>query len=136
MNIRSAKDISRTTNWRICIYGKPGVGKTSAVKYLQGKTLVLALDNSTKVLAGSDVDVVEFDRVHPDQAITEFMRDMQVEQRNYDNLVIDNISSFERDWFIERGRATKSGINNELQDYSAWTNYFARVISAFYQLDL
>lgn len=136
MEITSMKNAQRTKNWRICIYGKPGVGKTSAVRYLNGKTLVLALDNSAKVLAGQDVDVVEFDRVHPDQAVTEFLRDMQVEQRNYDNLVIDNVSSFERDWFIERGRATKSGINNELQDYSAWTNYFARVISAFYQLDL
>lgn len=133
MEVKNMKDAQRTANWRICIYGKPGVGKTSAVRYLNGKTLVLALDNSAKVLAGQDVDVVEFDRVHPDQAVTEFLRDMQVEQRNYDNLVIDNISSFERDWFIERGRATKSGINNELQDYSAWTNYFARMISAIYQ---
>ena len=92
MEVKNMKDAQRTANWRICIYGKPGVGKTSAVRYLNGKTLVLALDNSAKVLAGQDVDVVEFDRVHPDQAVTEFLRDMQVEQRNYDNLVIDNIS--------------------------------------------
>ncbi|MCT2870671.1 AAA family ATPase [Limosilactobacillus fermentum] len=133
MRIKSAKDTSRTANWRICIYGKPGVGKTSTVKYLPGKTLVLALDNSDKVLAGEDIDVADFNRTKPDEEITSFIVDMPNLSKQYDNIVIDNISSFERDWFIERGRATKSGINNELQDYSAWTNYFARVISAIYQ---
>lgn len=133
MRIRSAKDTSRTANWRICIYGKPGVGKTTAVKYLTGKTLVLALDNSDKVLAGEDIDIADFNRTRPDEEITDFIVDMPTLSKQYDNIVIDNISSFERDWFIERGRATKSGINNELQDYSAWTNYFARVISAIYQ---
>lgn len=133
MRIRSAKDTSRTANWRICIYGKPGVGKTTAVKYLTGKTLVLALDNSDKVLAGEDIDIADFNRTRPDEEITDFIMDLPTLSKQYDNIVIDNISSFERDWFIERGRATKSGINNELQDYSAWTNYFARVISAIYQ---
>ena len=133
MQIKSMKDAKRTQNWRICIYGKPGVGKTSSVKYLKGKTLVLSLDNSAKVLAGQDIDVIDFNRTTPDQEIADFVRELPVLAKKYDNLVIDNISSFERDWFIERGRATKSGINNELQDYSAWTNYFARVISAIYR---
>lgn len=133
MEIKNMKAAQRTANWRICIYGKPGVGKTSALKFLPGKTLVLSLDNSSKVLAGSDVDVIDFDRTKPNEQITEFITQLPQLIKGYDNLVIDNISSFERDWFIERGRATTSGINNELQDYSAWTNYFARVISAIYR---
>lgn len=52
MKIKSLKEVKRTDNWRICIYGKPGIGKTSTVRYLPGKTLVIPLDNSDKVLAG------------------------------------------------------------------------------------
>lgn len=51
---------------------------------------------------------------------------------SYDNLVIDNVSALEKDWFVEQGRNSKSGIRNELQDYSGWTNYFARVITTIF----
>nr|WP_281828852.1 AAA family ATPase [Lactobacillus amylolyticus] len=136
MQIQSLKEVKRTDNWRICIYGKPGVGKTTAIKYLNGKTLVLALDNSTKVLAGNDIDVIEFDRRDPSQQASEFVNFLTDNQIKYDNLVLDNISSFEKDWFIEQGRKSKSGIRNELQDYSGWTNYFIRFITAIYAYKL
>ena len=131
------KKESRSKNWRICIYGKPGIGKTSTIKQLKGKTFVFDLDNSSKVLAGEDIDVGMMDRTKPIEEMNEFIKnDLSQIAKDYDNLVIDNISSLERDWFVERGRNTKSGINNELQDYSAWTNYFTRLISAIYQADL
>ncbi len=40
MKITKAVDINRTQYWRVLLYGKPGLGKTSAVKGLKGKTLV------------------------------------------------------------------------------------------------
>ena len=91
MRIRSAKDTSRTANWRICIYGKPGVGKTTAVKYLTGKTLVLALDNSDKVLAGEDIDIADFNRTRPDEEITDFIMDLPTLSKQYDNLSLIHI---------------------------------------------
>lgn len=131
------KNESRSKNWRICIYGKPGIGKTSTIKQLKGKTFVFDLDNSSKVLAGEDIEVGMMDRTKPIEEMNEFIKnDLPKIAQDYDNLVVDNISSLERDWFVERGRNTKSGINNELQDYSAWTNYFTRLISAIYQADL
>lgn len=132
MQIQSLKEVKRTDNWRICIYGKPGVGKTTAIKYLKGKTLILAFDNSTKVIAGFNADFIDFDRREPSQQAADFIKFLKENYKNYDNLVLDNISSFEKDWFIEQGRNSKSGIRNELQDYSAWTNYFLRFISAVY----
>lgn len=134
MKIISGKDIKRNKNWHLVLYSKPGVGKTSSVKFMNGKTLVLDLDNSSKVLSGQDVDVIVFDRVHPEEAMEEFLREAPKLVANYDNLIIDNVSSFEDDWFVEKGRSSKNGISNELQHYSQWTNYFARVMTAIYML--
>ena len=133
MRIINGSDIELTKNWRILIYGKPGIGKTSVIKQLKGKTLVLSLDNSQRVLAGSEnIDVVEFDRNQPTDCMTNFLKEVDEILPEYDNLVIDNISSFQSDWFVEQGRKSKNGISNELQHFSQWTNYFLRVLTAIY----
>lgn len=141
MKITKATDIELTKNWRILVYGKAGLGKTSLIRYLKGKTIVLSLDNSHKVLQNApNVDVrtiddegrISFDREHPSKDITLFLKEVDEVLDQYDNLVIDNISSFQSDWFIEQGRNSKNGISNELQHYNQWTNYFLRVLSAIY----
>lgn len=134
MEITNAKNIKRNKSWRVIIYSKPGIGKTSSIKYLKGKTLVLDLDNSAKVLEGLDIDVIEFDRSKPEEGLVEFLKQAPELAKQYDNLVIDNISSLEKDWFVEKGRKSHNGISNELQDYSQWTNYFARIMITAYSL--
>ncbi|KRM62078.1 phage nucleotide-binding protein [Paucilactobacillus vaccinostercus DSM 20634] len=134
MEITNAKNIKRNKSWRVIIYSKPGIGKTSSIKYLKGKTLVLDLDNSAKVLEGLDIDVIEFDRSKPEEELVEFLKQAPELAKQYDNLVIDNISSLEKDWFVEKGRKSHNGISNELQDYSQWTNYFARIMITTYSL--
>ena len=131
------KDLDRTKNWRVTLYGKPGVGKTTAIKYLKGKTLELAFDDSAKVLAGMNIDgkVLVMDGEQPTNEIVEMLKMVKAEQGNYDNLVLDNISALEKNWFIEQGRKSKNGISNEIQNYNTWTNYFIRMINAFYKLD-
>lgn len=134
MPLVNGKSILRNKNWKVIIYGKPGIGKTSSVKFLKGKTLVLSLDNSDRVLAGQDVDIYQFDRVHPEEDIMAFVKSVETIAKNYDNLFIDNISSFEKDWFVEKGRSSTNHISNEIQDYSQWTNYFSRIMTTLYMI--
>ena len=133
MKIINGSNIERTENWRVLLYGKPGIGKTSVIKQLKGRVLVLSLDNSYRVLShGENIDVIKFDREHPTEAITDFLNDVDEVLGDYDNLVIDNVSSLQSDWFVQMARESASGFQNELQHFSRWTNFFLRVLTAIY----
>lgn len=137
LEIKKATEISRTHEWRVLLYGKPGLGKTSAIKGLTGKVLVLDLDGSSRVLAGlKDVDVISFNRENPIQSMKEFLDEARGILKGYQTLVIDNITAFEKDWFVARGLKSKNGIRNEIQDYGDYTNYFLRLITMIYYLPI
>ncbi|MCL1948202.1 MAG: AAA family ATPase [Turicibacter sp.] len=137
MQIKKASDIKRHDLWRILIYSKPGIGKTTAIGRLVGKTLVLDMDGSSKVLAGKkNVDIIEFDRNNPVDFMTEFLKAAPEMVKGYDNLIVDNISAFQMDFFVFMGKSSHNGISNELQHYGQFTNYFIRVLTAIYSLPL
>lgn len=137
MKIVKATEISRIANWRVLLYGKPGLGKTSAIRGLVGKTLVLDLDGSSRVLSGlEDVDVITFDREEPIKSMKEFLNESKEIIQGYKTLVIDNLTAFEKDWFVARGLHSKNGIRNEIQDYGDYTNYFLRFITKIYSLPI
>jgi phage nucleotide-binding protein len=137
LKTKNAADIIRTDNWRVLVYSKPGQGKTTAISHIKGKVLVIDLDGSSKVLANHpNIDVYEFDREHPTKDMIHVLKEIDSMISEYDAIVFDNFSTFEKDWFVEMGRSSKNGMSNEIQDYSRWTNYFLRVITKIYSLPI
>lgn len=99
LNIKKATEI-KDTKGTYLIYGPPGMGKTSSLKYLPGKTLVLDVDRTTRVLKGcKNIDIAEVDNINTFQHWTNILKDM-VENKEkysqYDNIAVDNVSELER----------------------------------------
>lgn len=97
MQINSAKTIKKKKGTYL-IYAQPGMGKTSAIKYFPGKTLVLDIDRTSDVLRGCDnIDIVYIDNIDTwkdwEKTVLELYKDFR---GKYDNIVVDNVSELER----------------------------------------
>lgn len=97
MQINKATDI-KTDKGTYLIYGAPGKGKTTSIKYFPGKTLVLDIDRTSRVLKGeADIDIVYIDNENTwedwGKTITELSKNFV---GKYDNIVVDNVSELER----------------------------------------
>lgn len=97
MQINKATDI-KTDKGTYLIYGAPGKGKTTSIKYFPGKTLVLDIDRTSRVLKGeADIDIVYIDNENTwedwGKTITELSQNFV---GKYDNIVVDNVSELER----------------------------------------
>lgn len=117
MSILNAKDIKKFDNWTALIYSEPGKGKTSMVKSLVGNTLVLSVDGMYHVLSGlPNVAIYTMDSAQPNDELGNFYRYVLKHVDEIDNIVIDNLSTFQKYWLNDAGKATKSGMP-EIKDY-------------------
>ena len=115
MNIINAKDI-RTQHLTILIYGTPGMGKTTMLGNLNGRTLIVDVDKGTSVLSGSEkVDIVRLDNGADElrQIINELKPHCE-----YDNVCIDSLSELEGSMLSELGRKGRNNGVPELGDYN------------------
>lgn len=114
MNIVKAKDI-KPDKLSVLIYGAPGMGKTTLLGMLSGKTLIIDVDKGTSVLAGKDnVDVVRVsENVGEIQGI---IKELQ-SKCGYDNVCLDSISELERAMLAYFGRMGNNKGVPTLQDY-------------------
>lgn len=109
MQIKNATEITRDKGTYL-IYGPPGMGKTTALKYLPGKTLVLDVDRTSKVLHGcANIDIVEIDNLHTWGNWEQIIMELEKNYRNvYDNVCVDNISELERCILSDLGNQGKN----------------------------
>ena len=104
MEIFKASDIKKGEDFSALIYAPPGTGKTSTIKYLPGKTLVIDIDRTTNVLSGEpNIDIVYADLANVEIGMKTLLKDIHDNHLDeYDNIVIDNLSEFEQAWFAEK----------------------------------
>ncbi|MBU5439470.1 AAA family ATPase [Tissierella sp. MSJ-40] len=109
LQIKKATDI-KATKGTYLIYGPPGMGKTSSLKYLPGKTLVLDVDRTSKVLKGEkNIDIAEVDNIntweHWERLIVDLFENYK---GKYNNIAVDNISELERCLLSDLGSKGKN----------------------------
>ncbi|MBT2254000.1 AAA family ATPase [Priestia megaterium] len=109
MQITSAAEIQNNQATYL-IYGPPGMGKTSSIKFFPGKTLVLDVDRTTKVLKGQpDIDIAYVSNTNTWEEWEKIILDLDKHYRNkYNNIVVDNISELERCLLSDLGSKGKN----------------------------
>ena len=109
MKITKATDITLNDPCYL-IYGNPGLGKTSALKYIPGKTLVVDIDKSSKVLNGCEnISIAEVD-THKiwDEWLNVVKELLKGAAEPFDTIVIDNVSELFRACLANLGREGKN----------------------------
>ena len=109
MKITKATDITLNDSCYL-IYGNPGFGKTSALKYIPGKTLVIDIDKSSKVLNGCEnISIAEVD-THKiwDEWLNVVKELLKGAAEPFDTIVVDNVSELFRACLANLGRDGKN----------------------------
>ena len=113
MNIINAKDIQHP-HLTVLIYGTPGMGKTTLLGNLKGRTLIVDADKGTSVLTGNEnVDVL---RLSEDfREVPELVKQLKT-NCPYDSVCLDSLSELERSVLARLANMNSNGIPT-LQDY-------------------
>lgn len=135
MQIMKANEIKKYQNWSCLIYAEAGIGKSTMVKSLTGRTLVFSIDGMYQVLHGLDnVDILTMDSKQANKELGDFYRFVLKNKNNYDNIVIDNLSTFQKFWLNEQASDTTSGMP-EIRHYGIIDRVLLDFIASFKKLN-
>lgn len=136
MNIKNASELQHKKGTYL-IYGIPGMGKTSAIKFIPGKTLLIDIDKTSRVLNGSEnIDIVDIDVIDIWKSYNNILKELnETDLSKYDNIVIDNISELERCILSNLGREGKNNRVPSQGDYQKMHFFIVDSIRFLKKLD-
>lgn len=115
MVINNTKDLSKT-GATILLYGESGVGKTTALGTLRGKTLLIDIEGGSTVLRGKDIDVVSIPSTLDGlKGVVDELTVGDVASA-YDNIALDSATELQTFMLVAMGKDSKSGAPS-LNDY-------------------
>ncbi len=104
------------------------------IKGLKGNTVVFSVDGMYQVLSGlENVKVLVMDSKKPNDELGDFYRYLLKNIKDIDNIVIDNLSTFQKYWLNNIGKETKSGMP-EIRDYGVLDRVLLDFISSLKDL--
>ena len=122
MQILKSKDLASEKVTGL-IYSPPGMGKTTLLGMLPGKTLIVDIDRGTSVLRdNANIDVV---RLSEDlRNMNEILAELQ-DKCEYDNVCLDSLSELERAMLAYFGRM---GRNDGVPDMASYQRVDFKII--------
>lgn len=117
-------------NETFLLYAPPGMGKTSTIKYIEGKTLLLDVDRTSHVLKGNpNIEIMYVDNKKTWDWYTEFCKYAETNLKGkFDNIVIDNVSELERCMLSSLG---DKGKNNGVPSQGDYQYMQFRIVNSF-----
>lgn len=108
MQLKKATAIMRAQS-TFLLYSNPGMGKTTSLKSIPGKKVVVDIDKSSNVLKGAeDIDIIEVDTYNIWQEWIETTKWLSEHKNDYDVIIIDNITELFRSVLTQLGREGKN----------------------------
>lgn len=102
---------------RILLYSQPGLGKTSCLARLPGRTLIIDCDKGYKVLIGMNARNVDLAPVEDDpESVLEIVRDLQG-RCDYENVCLDSLTQYQNRARAHYTTIGKNGKKMELGYY-------------------
>lgn len=135
MEMIKATEMKKYQNWSCLIYAEAGIGKSTMVKSLTGRTLLFSIDGMYQVLNGIEhLDILTMDSKQANKELGDFYRYAVKNKDKYDNIVIDNLSTFQKFWLNEQASETTSGMP-EMRHYGIIDRVLLDFIASFKKLN-
>ena len=120
--IKSTKDV-HSDGVKVLLFGTSGIGKSSQLGTLDGKTLILSAESGLLVLKDKDIDVIDIDSIAGLAEVYSAIKDGELK---YDNICLDSLS--EMGDILINELESDDYFGDPSNTFPKWSEYSKRII--------